>query len=247
MRIWALSDLHLSLDGDKPMDVFGDHWQAHHEQMAESWDACVAADDIVLTPGDFSWAKNAKFAAADFAWLAERPGHKVMVKGNHDHWWPKTKSKLHSILPENCYALKKNACIINGVGFFGARGGDFAPLTRYGDERSQEQIDKALDKEERELQLSLADLERLESETPSQLRICLFHYPPIPPGRQGSRFSKIISASDSKYCIYGHLHGNESQPARIEGVYDAVHYQCTSCDLIGFKPKLIHEIDPKQP
>ena len=243
MRIWALSDLHLSLDGDKPMDVFGDHWQAHHEQMAAAWDERVAADDIVLTPGDFSWAKNSAAAVADFAWLAERPGSKILVKGNHDHWWPKTKAKLRAILPERCYALKKNACIVNGVGFFGARGGDFAPLTRYGDERSQADIDQALDREERELQLSLADLEQQCTEHACHLRICLFHYPPIPPAKHSSRFSSYITDSGSKYCIYGHLHGNPEQPARVEGLIDGVEYHCTSCDLLGFEPQLIHECE----
>ena len=180
-------------------------------------------------------------AGADFAWLAERPGHKVMVKGNHDHWWPKTKSKLREVLPERCYALKKNACIINGVGFFGARGGDFAPLTRYGDERSQADIDKALDREERELQLSLDDLNKLTADASCDLRICLFHYPPMPPAKQHSRFSSIIQDSGAKFCIYGHLHGNPEQPARVEGIIDGIDYRCTSCDLIGFEPQLIFE------
>ncbi len=243
MRIWALSDLHLSLDGDKPMDVFGDHWQNHHQQMAEAWDKVVADDDIVLTPGDFSWAKNTAHAVADFAWLAERPGSKILVKGNHDYWWPKTKTKLHEVLPEKTYALKKNACIVNGVGFFGARGGDFAPLTRYGDKRSQEDIDKALEKEQRELELSLNDLKQHEQNQATTLRICLFHYPPIPAGRKQSRFSSIIEESGAKFCIYGHLHGSESQAARIEAVINNVDYRCTSCDLLGFEPSLIFDTE----
>lgn len=241
MRVWALSDLHLSLNGDKPMDIFGDHWQEHHQQMASAWDACVADEDILLTPGDFSWARNSDGARADFAWLAERPGHKILVKGNHDHWWPKTKSKLRQVLPQRCHALKKNACIVAGIGFFGARGGDFMPLTRYGDERTQEDIDKALDREERELLLSLSDLERQEQEQPSDLRMCLFHYPPIAAGQRSSRFSRIISQSGARYCIYGHLHGKEASAARVEGRIDGCEYRCTSCDLIDFKPLLVHE------
>ena len=48
--------------------------------MARNWDACVAEDDIVITPGDFSWAGKPEQAQADFAWLAQRPGYKVLVK-----------------------------------------------------------------------------------------------------------------------------------------------------------------------
>ena len=149
------------------------------------------------------------------------------------------------MLPAKTYALKKNACIVNDIGFFGARGGDFAPLTRYGDKRSQADIDKALDKEERELQLSLDDLNaqvaaRGEGYQCRQ-RICLFHYPPVPSNRSNQRFSQIIQSSGADCCIYGHLHGSESQQARIEGDFQDIHYHCTSCDLIGFEPKLISE------
>jgi uncharacterized protein len=134
--IWAISDLHLSTNGAKPMDIFGDHWGNHAERMAERWDALVAPDDIVVTPGDFSWANKPAEVAGDFAWLAARPGSKIMVKGNHDYWWTGTHKRMAEILPPKTYALKKTAVIVHGVGFFGVRGGDFAPLTRYGDERT---------------------------------------------------------------------------------------------------------------
>ena len=52
----ALADLHLSLSGAKPMDVFGEIWRDHPARMAEAWDRTVAADDAVLLPGDLSWA-----------------------------------------------------------------------------------------------------------------------------------------------------------------------------------------------
>lgn len=242
-RIWALSDLHLSLNGSKPMDVFGDHWTEHHQLMAVNWDALVADEDIVLTPGDFSWAQKVADVAADFAWLAQRPGTKILVKGNHDHWWPKTKSKMREILPPNCYALKKNACIVNNVGFFGVRGGDFAPLKRYGDTRSQEEVDAILDREERELLLSYEDLRQQIAVHGSQLEriMCLFHYPPIGRGRTNSRFSPIIEASGATHCIYGHLHGSENGNVRIEGEYNGVLYHCTSCDLLDFRPEQIVE------
>ena len=39
MRIWGISDLHLSFSTDKPMHVFGDHWIDHATKMATAWDA----------------------------------------------------------------------------------------------------------------------------------------------------------------------------------------------------------------
>ena len=239
--IWALSDLHLSTSGAKPMDVFGDHWGNHAERMAEAWDRLVAAEDIVLSPGDFSWANKPAEAAGDFAWLAARPGHTVMVKGNHDYWWTGTNAKMAQLLPSRVHALKKNACVIHGVGFFGVRGGDFAALTRYGDKRTAEDIEAWLAREEHELKLSIAALDQLDAEAsrPRGLRICLFHYPPIPPGRQTSRFTPLIEAAGASHCIYGHLHGPEVSAAKVEGLFNGVNYRCASCDQVGFAPSFV--------
>ncbi len=224
------------------MDVFGDHWARHHERMADAWDSCVGAEDIVLSPGDFSWAKKEYEATADFAWLDERPGKKILIKGNHDYWWPSSKTRLRNLLPDQTYALKKNSCIIDGIGFFGARGGDFAALTQYGDERTEEDIAKALAREERELLQSLEHLEQSEGADELNLRVCLFHYPPVPAGRKGSRFTRIIESSGAKHCVYGHLHGKGASAHGINGIFNDVSYICTSCDLIDFTPIQIAEL-----
>jgi len=242
MRLWALSDLHLSLGGDKPMDKFGVHWERHADTMAGHWDRLVAAEDIVASPGDFSWATKPHQVAPDFAWLAARPGHKVLIKGNHDYWWPKSKTKLQALLPPDTWALKKNACRIGPFGFFGARGGDFAPLVRYGDQRSQAEIEASLQKEFDELERSYAELQAIEAEVGDRLRrICLFHYPPLPIDRSDRRFHELIRTSGAECCIYGHLHGSEGGAARVEGEIEGVPYHCASCDQIDFTPQLIAE------
>ncbi len=236
--IWALSDLHLSLSGAKPMDVFGERWERHHERMAESWDRLVGPEDIVLSPGDLSWAMKPAEAKLDLDWVGARPGWKVIAKGNHDYWWPGTRKAMAALLPPRMVAIKKCAARIGPVGFFGARGGDFAPLTRYGDTRTQVEVDAWLEREENELKLSIAELDRLDAEsgTPAALRICVFHYPPVAPGKRSSRFSPLITAARASWCVYGHLHGQNIGPARVEGDISGVQYRCASCDLIGFEP-----------
>ncbi|MCP4678554.1 MAG: hypothetical protein GY854_24195, partial [Deltaproteobacteria bacterium] len=89
MKIFAIADLHLSLrDGvlTKPMDRFGEHWKDHHGRIADDWTARVGSDDIVLLPGDISWALKPHEAAEDLAWIHALPGRKVILKGNHDFW-----------------------------------------------------------------------------------------------------------------------------------------------------------------
>lgn len=240
MRIWAISDLHLSLGGSKPMDVFGDHWRDHHLRIAAAWDAQIRPDDVILMPGDFSWSGKPAEVELDCAWLAARPGTKVLFKGNHDHWWPHSRSKLAAVLPRNALALKKNAVLFDTVGIYGVRGGDFAPLVRYGDTRTPAEIEATLVREEAELAASLADLQRQEGERgqPARLRICCFHYPPFPPGSRTSRFSPLLRGA--RHCLYGHLHLPVGETL-VEGEHDGTRFRCVSCDVLDFQPVLIDE------
>ena len=56
MRLFAISDLHLPGGDDKPMNVFGSHWDDHFEKISRDWRERVKDDDVVLIPGDISWA-----------------------------------------------------------------------------------------------------------------------------------------------------------------------------------------------
>ena len=48
MKIFAISDLHLSGTCDKPMDVFGAGWENHFEKIKADWQKKVSEEDIVL-------------------------------------------------------------------------------------------------------------------------------------------------------------------------------------------------------
>ena len=37
MALYAISDLHLALSTDKPMDIFGAHWTNHDEKIKNNW------------------------------------------------------------------------------------------------------------------------------------------------------------------------------------------------------------------
>ena len=87
MKIWALSDLHLSFDSDKPMDIFGDGWANYAQKIEENWRKKVGENDIVLVAGDISWALKLENAKADLDFLGRLPGTKIIIKGNHELWW----------------------------------------------------------------------------------------------------------------------------------------------------------------
>ncbi len=91
MKIYGIGDLHLSFSEniDKPMNVFGESWANHDVRLRQAWIELVGAEDIVLIPGDISWAMRLEDAIADFDWIHELPGTKIISKGNHDLWWGK--------------------------------------------------------------------------------------------------------------------------------------------------------------
>ena len=55
MAVYAIADLHLPAK-QKPMDIFGEHWKDHCQRISRDWLERVAPDDLVLLPGDISWA-----------------------------------------------------------------------------------------------------------------------------------------------------------------------------------------------
>ena len=58
MAIYAIGDLHLPGGQEKPMDVFGSHWDDHVSRIVSQWNRIVSPDDLVLIPGDISWAMH---------------------------------------------------------------------------------------------------------------------------------------------------------------------------------------------
>ena len=74
MRIWAIADLHLSFGVEnKSMDVFGPDWENHADKIASHWKAMISPEDLVLIPGDISWAMRPEEAAADLRWIDALP------------------------------------------------------------------------------------------------------------------------------------------------------------------------------
>lgn len=107
MSIYAISDLHLSFKQNKPMHIFGDNWLNHEKKIAEDWKKKVKDDDLVLLPGDFSWAMYLEDTDEDFKYLESLPGKKIISKGNHDYWWT-TLTKMNNYLKENNFRKCRN-------------------------------------------------------------------------------------------------------------------------------------------
>ncbi|MEQ8765912.1 MAG: metallophosphoesterase [Planctomycetota bacterium] len=235
MRIFGISDLHLSLGVDKPMDIFGDHWEDHHLQIEAAWRERVRDDDIVLCPGDTSWGMKPNEAQPDLEWLEALPGRKILVKGNHDYWWPGTRKKLRDLLPDSIHTLKKNALVLDGTGFIGVRGSDI----RRPADKSFDEHRATIEREITEFRASIVDLR--ENHEGYDRIVALFHYPPIDLDGMPSVYSGMVEASGAELCVYGHLHTKEWCSRGFEGQHNGVEYRLLSCDHLEFRPVLLRD------
>ena len=121
MKVWAIGDLHLSGANPKPMEKFGEQWKNHDEKISAAWRDMVATDDLVVVAGDTSWAMKLQEAIVDLEWLAQLPGRKALIRGNHDYWWSSL-SKMRHIAPGSIGFIHNSAVRVNNVVVAGTRG-----------------------------------------------------------------------------------------------------------------------------
>lgn len=124
MRLFAIGDLHMPGGDDKPMDVFGPQWDRHFLRISEAWRRCVGEEDLVLIPGDISWAMQLEKAIPDLMEIAALPGRKILCKGNHEYWWSSV-SRVRAVLPDNMTALQFDAVDVGPCVICGTRGWNY--------------------------------------------------------------------------------------------------------------------------
>jgi len=230
MKIWGISDLHLSFASNKPMDIFGDNWLNHAEKMASNWDRLIAKDDIVLVPGDLSWAMKLEEAKIDLEWIANRPGLKILVKGNHDLWWSGI-NKVRSVLDKSCIALQHDAYDIGEFVIVGSRCWSAPGSFDY--TLQDEKIYK------RELERLKLSLEHAQKIAPNKAIIAAIHYPPFTIKKDNTAFADLLEQYPVKICVYGHLHTKKSFQYAFEGMRNNILYMLLSCDYLDFVPRLV--------
>lgn len=246
-KVFALGDPHLGFAVGKTMDRFGAEWIGHAQKFRDNTIATVGTDDILLIPGDLSWATKRHQVEPDLAFLAELPGTKIAIKGNHDSWWesdkpigypgllsppqvisgqwavgsasrPPAETGITSSLTTDHSPLTTSS-----IGFAGTRGWD-APRE---DSETYTNDKRNFERERRRLQKSL------DAIADCQVKIALLHYPPQP-------FLDILSAAGVLICVYGHVHVNslpdDEKLAVFHEKLSGVTCYCVACDRVNFTP-----------
>jgi uncharacterized protein len=227
MRVFAIGDLHLAGGTGKTMDRFGEHWHDHDRKIFDSWERTVREEDLVLVVGDTSWAMRLDDAMPDLERIGQMPGHKLLVKGNHDYWW-QSKPKMTRVLHPSIKVLQASSIIVNRIAVVGTRG-----WTCPNESHFEEQDARIYERELGRLRTALASLRGREKEF-DQLIVAL-HYPPTNAAHETSGFTELIDEHGADICVYGHLHGDDINTA-LTGLRSRTIYFLVSADAANFAP-----------
>ena len=229
MRVYAIGDLHLSFAREKPMDLFGRNWTDHPERIRSAWTDCVSENDLVLIPGDISWAMHLADAAPDFAFIDSLPGQKLLLRGNHDYWWS-SPTRIRSVLPPSIRILQNEAFSAGPLAICGTRLWN-AP----GSKGFTADDAKIYVREIGRLQLSLDAAKDYET------LLVMTHFPPFSDKNGSTPATDMMDRYGVSLCVYGHLHGGAHRLA-FEGVRNGVSYQLVSSDYLDFAPRLLLDL-----
>jgi predicted phosphohydrolase len=239
VAIYALGDTHLGFAVNKPMDIFGPHWAGHPGPLFQNWEATVADDDIVLIPGDISWAMTLAEAEPDLAALDRLPGRKLMIQGNHDYWWESLK-KMRALPLTTIQFIQNDAVLLPAGSVPGVDGPVAVCGTRGwitpGDRSFADELEhntKIYNRELHRLRLSL----EAGRKAGAAATIAMLHYPPVADDHRPTGFTELLeSFGGVLLCVYGHLHGPGAQQRAFQGEHGGVRYRLVACDGIGFTP-----------
>lgn len=231
MSLFAISDLHLSFDTDKPMDVFGKGWDNYVQRLQTSWNSIVSNNDTVIIPGDISWATYIDDAVKDFEYINSLNGKKLILKGNHDYWWT-TMNKMEIFLKEHDFStiqiLHNNAYLYDGIAICGTRGWVIPSPESTGEDK------KMFEREKQRLILSLESAKTYRTDE----IIVAMHYPPVDKDGLNEDFLNIMREYGVTQCVFGHLHSTAHTLAPT-GYWGNIKLRLVSSDYLKFIPALI--------
>ncbi len=226
MKVFAISDLHLSVNNPKPMDIFGPAWDDYVDKIFADWKEKVSEDDLVLMAGDFSWAMKLEETAEDFNLLKDLPGKKVLIRGNHDYWWSSI-SAVRNFMPTGFYAIQNDAMKFGDYIICGTRLWNLPD----GNKAQTPEDEKIYKRELIRLEMTLQNAQKLKEG--EEKIICMLHYPPYTFKEEDNEVTAMLEKYGVNTVVYGHIHAFCKQNWVLNK--NGVTYYLTSCDIIGNK------------
>lgn len=246
MALYALGDLHLSFQSNKPMDAFGGVWRHHEKKIEKYVRKIVKPEDMIVFTGDHSWGRKLAECREDLAFIENLPGHKILLRGNHDMFWDAGKTgRLNEEYKERLFFLQNNYAVYKDYALVGTKGFTFEGpfyLNRRGqiigwDEEREEQARKLVLRETERLRDSFRQAER----DGFRKFLMFLHYPPTNILEHSSPFTEMAEEYGVSAVIYSHCHGESRFGDSIRGNFHGISYMLVSGDYLKFHPALVLE------
>lgn len=232
-RFWAIADTHLSFAKPKNMARFGEKWVDHEQRLAENWRNVIREQDIVLLPGDVSWAQATNRVLPDLQWLRALPGRKILLRGNHDHWWKDISRVRVMVEPLGFLAIEGDSLMIEGVIIAGAMGHMAPHDPYYIAHPTKDRYNRELSRLEKALQHAQA------ARVANEPVLLMTHYPPFTSDGQRTAYVDIISRYQPTMALYGHLHHEREWLIACQGHFEGVDYRLVAADYLNMMPTQI--------
>jgi len=243
LKIFAIGDVHFSFSCPvdpqnwdrvrtyKPMDIFGSEWREHYRKIYENWLNVVSPEDLVLMPGDFSWAMKLHEARYDLEFLGLLPGTIVGVAGNHDYWW-QSLSQVRAALPPNMRVIQNDHLVFGNVAICGSRGWNCPDGENFSNE---------------DLKIYRRELIRMENSLKGagaggKTVIVITHFMPANERHERSGFIDLFLKYGVHSVVYGHLHA-EAVKLRLPDRAWGINFHLVSSDFVNFTPALIMDVN----
>lgn len=244
MALYALGDLHLSFQVQKPMDAFGKVWK-HHERKIEKYvNQIVKPEDTLVLTGDHSWGRKLGECREDLRFIENLPGRKILLRGNHDMFWDAKKTaSLNEKFEGKLFFLQNNYSVYQDYALVGTKGFTFEGpfyLNRRGqvigwDEEREAHAKKLVFREMERLRKSF----QMAKEAGYRKFIMFLHYPPTNILERTSPFTEIAREYDVTAVVYSHCHGESRFGDSIQGKFQGISYMLVSGDYLNFHPALV--------
>ncbi len=207
------------------MDIFKG-WDNYTERIEKNWRLSVRPDDVVVIPGDVSWALKLEETLEDFKFLESLPGKKVIIKGNHDLWWNSI-TKMKNFLKENNIEtisfVHNSAHPVGDYAICGSRGWFY---------ENEGHSQKIIAREAGRLEASISAAEALGLKP-----LVFMHYPPAWSLEICFELIQVLKRHKIDEVWHGHIHGHPRELSDYSA--EGIKFHLVSCDCLRFSPRLI--------
>ena len=243
MSLYAIGDLHLHFQS--PLKAKAQMkervWKDHEEKFKKNCAALLGEEDTLVLVGDHSWGRSLAECEEDFRYIAELPGRKILIRGNHDMFWDANKTgRLNESFAGRLAFLQNNYYAYRDYALVGTKGHTFEGpfyLDRRGriigwDEKAEEQAKKLVERETERLRASF-EAARADG---YRKYVMFLHYPPTNILEEESAFTAMAEEYGAEQVIYAHCHGETRFHDSIEGEKNGIRYSLVSGDYRRWVP-----------